>query len=224
MIKVALAEDHKIVRDGIKALLREESNIEVVGEVANGRELLELLPDREVDVILMDINMPEMDGFEATKQVVARYPSIKVLALSMLEHESYILKVLQAGAAGYILKNTGKEELVHAIQSVYTGHPYIYSEIALNLMKKHVSTDNEPIAESGKDEKHSTSKATGDLSKRELEVLRLIAEGLTNAEIAEKLFTSKRTIDGHRQSIIEKTHARNTAALIKYAVSKGIVS
>jgi DNA-binding NarL/FixJ family response regulator len=216
-IKVLLADDHKIIRDGIKSMLRAEQAIEIVGEAANGRELVGLLPDLATDLILMDVNMPEMDGFETTAYIAQHHPSIKVLVLSMLDHERYITKMLEAGALGYILKNTGREELTHAIKTVASGNLYICSEIAINLLKRsHPTPIKYPIPT-------NDPTTAAKLSKRELEVLQLLAEGLNNTEIAEKLFTSKRTVESHRKNLLAKTESKNTAALIKYSLSRGII-
>ncbi|MDQ3290245.1 MAG: response regulator transcription factor [Bacteroidota bacterium] len=215
MIKILLVDDHKIIRDGIQSLLKDEPSIEVVGEASNGLEMVDFLPNNPVDVILMDLNMPMMDGFEGTKYVREHYPNIKVLVLSMLDHENYISKVLDLGASGYILKNTGREEMIYAISTVAAGNHFICTEIALNLLRR-VQTTATKTETNG-------SRQHGDLSKREIEVLKLIAEGFTNAEIADKLFTSKRTIESHRQHLIEKTQAKNTAALVKFALEKGII-
>lgn len=216
-IDIILVDDHKIIRDGIKAFLKEEE-INIVGEAANGRELLELLTETKPDVVLMDINMPEMDGLEATKALKAQFPEVKILILSMLDHEKYVQQMLDSGASGYALKNVGKEELVNGIKQVYEGQMFISTDVALSFLKKLVhggSTTNFSLP--------STEKKPSDLSAREIEVLKLIAEGMTNAEIADKLFTSKRTIESHRQNIIEKTQVKNTAALIKYALNNGII-
>lgn len=217
LIKVILVDDHTIIRDGIKALLRDNDGVQVVGEAGNGKELINLLPTLEANVILMDINMPEMDGFEATSYLREKYPDIKVLVLSMLDHESYVAKVFEAGANGYLLKNTGREEMVCAIKIVASGGRYLCSEIGLNLLNKLKNTGFKPA-------ETTEEKQTRDLSQREIEILKLIADGLTNAEIADKIFTSKRTVETHRQNIIEKTKAKNTAALIKYAIGKGIIT
>ncbi|RDC63489.1 response regulator transcription factor [Adhaeribacter pallidiroseus] len=215
MIHILLVDDHKIIRDGIKSLLKDEATIEVVGEASNAQELIEILPEKEVDVIIMDLNMPVMDGFEGTKYIKENHPDKKVLVLSMLDNENYISKVMDAGASGYILKNTGREEMIYAITTIAAGNLFICTEIALNLLKR-VQSSTAKIENNG-------TRQPGDLSKREIEVLRLIAEGLTNAEIADKLFTSKRTIESHRQHLIEKTQAKNTAALVKFALEKGII-
>jgi DNA-binding NarL/FixJ family response regulator len=216
-IKVIIVDDHTIIRDGIKALMRDNDEILIVGEAANGKELINLLPDLAADVILMDINMPEMDGFEATGYLHEKFPEIKVLVLSMLDHENYIAKVFDAGANGYLLKNTGREEMLCAIKVVARGGRYLCSDIGFNLLNKLKNPTYKPA-------ENNDDKQTRDLSQREVEILKLIADGLTNAEIADKIFTSKRTVETHRQNIIEKTKAKNTAALIKYAIGKGIIT
>lgn len=218
MIKVILVDDHRIIRSGLRSLLEDESSISIVGEAEDGLQLISLLQTTAVDVVVMDIKMPGMDGFDATQHISENFNSIKILALSMFESENYINKMMELGAQGYILKNVTREELVHAIRMIAQGKNYISAEITLNLLKKnsgHSETANGVLKEESE---------VVELSRRELEVLKLITEGLTNAEIAEKLFTSKRTIDSHRQRIIEKTQAKNTAALVKYAISRGIIS
>jgi DNA-binding NarL/FixJ family response regulator len=217
MIKVVLADDHKIIRDGVKSLINHEKDIIIIGEASDGSELLDLLARQQADVAVVDINMPGMDGYETTKQIKEHYNQVKVLILSMLDHESYINKMMDAGAAGYMLKNTGKEELVHGIRMIAGGHKFICTDIALSLLRK---ASNYP----SKIPAAPLLKNTGaELSKREVEVLRLIADGLTNAEIADKLFTSKRTIESHRQSLLEITQSNNTATLIRYAISNGLI-
>ncbi len=215
-INLVLVDDHKIIRDGIKAFLRED-DINIVGEAANGKELLELLAETQADVVLMDVNMPEMDGFEATRAIKEQFPEIKILILSMLDHEKYVQQMINAGAMGYALKNIGKEELLHAIRLVADGHKFISTDVAFSFLHKLQTNSNGGTAWQAPEKKPT------DLSAREIEVLKLIAEGMTNAEIADKLFTSKRTIESHRQNIIEKTNVKNTAALIKYALNNGII-
>ncbi|GAA4376904.1 response regulator transcription factor [Hymenobacter koreensis] len=214
MIRLILADDHTIIRDGIKALLADVADLEVVTTVGNGQELLDTLAETPADVALMDLNMPVMTGFEALPLLREQFPDLRVLVLSMLDHEKYVHQALTAGAMGYVLKNAGKEEIVHAIRTVAANRTFLCSEIGLAVLNKLVQA---PAAQSG-------PKKPNDLSVRETEVLRLIAEGLTNAEIADKLFTSKRTIETHRQNIIEKTQAKNTAALIKYAMETGLLA
>ncbi|WP_114779555.1 response regulator [Botryobacter ruber] len=218
MINVILTDDHQIIRDGIKALLSNDPSIAVVGEASNGNELIDLLAVTVPDVVLLDINMPERDGFETARYLKENFPSIKVLVLSMLDSDSCVNKIISSGADGYMLKNAGKEELRCAIQLVASGTPYICSNLALDLLKR---VQLSAVPANGT---KTSEKGGKELSKRELEVLVLIAEGYTNAEIAEKLFTSKRTIETHRQNLLEKTQTKNTATLIRYALKNGIIA
>jgi DNA-binding NarL/FixJ family response regulator len=214
MIRLLLVDDHTIIRDGIQALLADVPDFQVMGQARNGRELLDMLPTTPADVVLMDLNMPELSGFDTVPLLRQQFPEVRILILSMLDHEKYVQQVLEAGALGYVLKNASKEEIVYAIRTVGAGRPFLCTEVGLALLQKLVQVP--PAAAAG-------AKKPSDLSNRETEVLKLIAEGLTNAEIADKLFTSKRTIETHRQNIIEKTQAKNTAALIKYAMETGLL-
>lgn len=215
-IRIILVDDHTIIRDGIRALFKEKPEVEVIGEAGNGKELIQLLQNTEADLVMMDLNMPDMDGFDATAYLHEKYPNLKILILSMLDHESYITKIMDTGASGYLLKNTGRDEMLCGIKIVASGGQFICSAVVRNLLKKMQNQIGKSVV--------SEEKQTRDLSQREIEILKLIADGLTNAEIADKIFTSKRTVETHRQNIIEKTKAKNTAALIKYAISKGIIS
>ncbi|MBU6120713.1 response regulator [Hymenobacter siberiensis] len=218
MTRLLLADDHTILRDGIRALLSAEPDLDVVGEASNGAEVLALLETTPVDVVLMDVQMPILDGFATMPELRLRFPEVRVLVLTMLDHENYVARMLDAGALGYVLKNAAISEITHAIRTVAAGNPFLCTEIGLNMLYKAVA--QRPGTEDSTAEGHSGA----DLTARELEVLKLIAEGLTNGEIADKLFTSKRTIETHRQNIIAKTQAKNTAALIKLAVSRGLIS
>ncbi len=217
MSRVLLIEDHNVVRDGIKFLLEKEKDLHVVAEATNGKQTLELLEKGlNIDIILADINMPEMNGMEMTAQVKKKFPHIKVIILSMLDHDKYIIEAFKAGASAYILKNVTAAELVFAIKHICTtNEQYICREIALRLLNKLINKQDVTII----DELEEI-----DISKREIEVLTLIAEGFTNMEIADKLYTSKRTVEGHRQNLIDKTGSRNTAALIRYAILSGLIS
>ena len=218
MTRLLLADDHTILRDGIRALLSAEPDLEVVGEAGNGAEVLALLETTPVDVVLMDVQMPVLDGFATMPELRLRFPDVRVLVLTMLDHENYVARMLEAGALGYVLKNAAISEITHAIRTVAAGNPFLCTEIGLNMLYKAVA--QRTGAEDSAAEGHSGA----DLTARELEVLKLIAEGMTNGEIADKLFTSKRTIETHRQNIIAKTQAKNTAALIKLAVGRGLIS
>ncbi|WP_299824741.1 response regulator transcription factor [uncultured Pontibacter sp.] len=214
-IRIIITDDHKIIREGICSLLANNEEIEIVGDASNGAEALDLLATTPADVVLMDVNMPVMDGYEATRAIHEQYPDTKVVALSVLNDETCIHRMLESGALGYILKSSGKEELFMAIKLVYNGTPYISSDAAMQLLDRVIN----PLQEG---ETHGNE--SNILSKREMEVLALIAEGYTNAEIADKLFTSKRTIETHRQNILEKTKSKNTAKLIKYAFQNKLIA
>jgi DNA-binding NarL/FixJ family response regulator len=215
-IKVILADDHLILRDGIRYLLQNEPGIELVGQASNGEELIKMLPHTPANLVLLDLNMPGMDGFESLEYIQQHFPAVSVLILSMVAPEKHIVRLMEMGALGYVLKTIGKEELVYAIRKVANGQIYIGTDITMSLLKR-----TQPKAV------RVESEAGGlpvDLSKREVEVLELISEGYSNHEIAEKLCVSKRTIDSHRQNLMEKTRVKNTAALIKFAIVKGIIS
>jgi len=218
MVKLVLTDDHKLFREGIKALLTDDDSIEIIGEAANGNQLLELLENVPADIVLLDMSMPEMDGLATIKRLRDQHPDVKVLVLSMLDSECYVRQTLEFGVAGYLLKNIGREELSAAIKLVDSGVQYISPNLTLDLLRK-----TNGVAPSAV-EPFYNKLPFKELSKREMEVLQLISEGFTNAEISEKLFTSKRTIETHRQNLLEKTHTKNTAALIKFAVLNGIVS
>ncbi len=214
MSRIFLVDDHTIVRDGIRAMLAGEPSIEVVGEASNGQELLDRLPTTPTDVVLLDANMPVLDGLATTLRLRAEYPQVRILVLSMLAHERYIGQLFEAGAAGYVLKSAEKGEILVAIQTVIAGRQFLCSELGLSMLRKVLAKDDEP---------NEASKASR-LSRRETEVLQLLSEGFTTNEIAEKLFTSKRTIETHRQNILEKTQTKNTAALIRLAVTQGLLN
>ena len=215
MIKILLAEDHTIVRNGIRSILESDPRFRVIGEAKNGQEVIQKISEGLIpDLVIADINMPEVDGLKLIEELNHLYPAIKTLILSMLEHEKYIVKAICGGAAGYLLKNTSKSELLFAIQHIQEGNQYICSELSLKMLAKLPPADDSPSEE---------LKTVASLSKREKEILGLIAEGYTNSEIADMLFTSRRTVEGHRLNLIEKTGVRNTAALIKFAVKTGII-
>jgi DNA-binding NarL/FixJ family response regulator len=215
MLKILLAEDHNIVRNGIKMLLETESSIHVVGEMVNGLEVIEYFDHGgRADIVLADINMPELDGISMAKELKAKYPEVKVVMLSMHDNEKYISQAFIDGAVGYLLKNISAEELVFSLKHIDTGKKYICAELAVNMLTKLISN--------GILEQDATF-SESDFSSREIEVLHLIAEGLTNLEMADKLFISKRTVEGHRQSLLDKTGSRNTAKLIRYAATNGLL-
>ncbi|WP_231427260.1 response regulator transcription factor [Pedobacter sp. Leaf250] len=214
-IKVLIADNHSIVRNGVKSLIEKQNNIEVVAEAANGLEVLRLLQSGIApNIVLTDIAMPEMDGIELTKLIRLNYPEIKVLILTSADQEGLVISCFEAGAHGYLLKDVSITEVVFAIEKLFAGFKHLSTAIGLKLLDQ----------VQGKYElKTNDVKTNIQLSKRELEILRMIAEGSTNGEIAEKLFTSKRTIEGNRQNLLNKTGQKNTAALINFVVRNGII-
>jgi DNA-binding NarL/FixJ family response regulator len=215
MIRVFLVDDHRVVRSGLRLLLERQPDLAIVGEANDGLELLAQLPTTPTDVVLLDVNMPGLDGPATTRQLQEQYPEVAVLALSMLNKDAYIFEMLDAGAKGYILKTSGLEEIVIGIRAVAAGRQYLCTASGMAALHKLRESPDEPAALAPK---------SGSLSKREKEVLQLISEGLTTGEIAEKLFTSKRTIETHRQNMLEKTQSKNTASLIKLAMTEGLIS
>ena len=214
MINVLLAEDHIIVRDGIRLLLETDPNIHVVAEAKNGDEVLEkLAAEIKADIILTDLQMPGMDGHELISEIRAKYPRMPVMVLSMMDSDTHVSKAFENGASGYLLKNIGAEELIYGVKHVFHGGKYISSELSQSFFEKARN-----VFKVGRAQQSLISFST-----REIEILSLIGEGLTNSEMSEKLFLSKRTIEGHRQTLIDKTGSRNTAALVKYAVLNGVI-
>lgn len=207
-INVVLTEDQELLREAIPALLSDVPEINMVATFYNGRELIEQINLLHVDVVVMDIRMPEMDGFQTTQFLQQYYPNIHILILTMLGDEKTCRKMLDAGAKGFLPKDVGKSDLIFAIKKVAMGETYVspqlYSQMIDTARKKN-----------GKNELG--------LSDFEMEVLQLIAQGYTNKEIAQKLFRSIRTIETHRKHLIDKTNCKNTAMLIKFAMEKGII-
>lgn len=213
MLNLILAEGHPIIRNGIRVLLEADQEINIIGEALNGLEVLDMIEaGDEADVILTDINMPKVDGISLIRQLKISHPEMQVVILSMLDDDKSISQAFAAGASGYLLKNISAQELVFSLKHVHSGAKYICSELAVRFLDKilyQIPPDYPALGLV--------------FSTREIEVLQLVAEGLTNSEMSEKLFISKRTIEGHRQSLIEKIGVKNTAALIKYAVLNGII-
>lgn len=222
-LKILIADDHKLVRTGIRYTLTVGDNVnfvERIDEVVNGREALERSKIFSYDIILMDINMPEMDGIKATNAIIRENPDTKIIALSMHSDDFEIRSMIKAGAKGYLLKNTGSEVLADAIRTVMEGGKYYSNEVALKLMEPY---NGEPTTSTEKKTSTRVDKRKISLTRREIDVLRMIANEYTNDEIAKKFDLSKRTIDSHRQNIISKLQVKNTAGLIKYAIKLGIV-
>jgi DNA-binding NarL/FixJ family response regulator len=212
MIKILVADDHQVFREGIQSILEDLEDIKVLAQAADGQEVMDKLGSIKPDIILMDITMGKVNGIETTKWVKEHYPQIKILVLSMHDESDYIIKEIEAGASGYILKDAGSDEMIRAIRQVALGHTYYDQQVAA-VMADYFTKKNE----------RSARLAELPLSKRELEVLQLIAEEFTNPEIASKLFISIRTVDTHRRNLIEKIDVKNTAGLVKYAIRHGLV-
>ncbi|AMJ64182.1 response regulator transcription factor [Hymenobacter sp. PAMC 26628] len=217
MTRLFLVDDHSIVRTGLRALLATEADLVVVGEASHGQELLDCLPSTPADVVMLDLAMPVLDGLATTTRLRAEYPGLRVLVLTMMAEPQRIGELFAAGARGYMLKSAGQAELLLAIRAVAAGGLYLCSDLGLYLLQQVLAHAASPAA------KATNSRYAGHLTARELEVLRLLATGLTTNDIAAKLFTSKRTIETHRQHILEKTQTKNTAALIHRAVTEGLL-
>ncbi len=211
-IKVAVVDDHILFRKGIVMVVNKMKNIQVVAEADNGRMFLDTVGDAVFDVVLMDIKMPEMDGVEATKAAVEKRPDLKVIALSMFGEEEYLQKMLEAGVKGFILKKNDIDSLEMAIRTVAGNNSYYAPELLPFFTKKFLSPPKEE-----KDDQLQ-------LTKRELEVLSLVAQGKSNQEIADELFISIRTVDGHKTNLITKTGSKNIVALLIYAIRNNLVS
>lgn len=215
MLQVLLAEDHNIVRNGIRMLLETDESIHIVAEAENGRQVLDYFAkELKTDLVLADINMPELDGISLLREMKTVSPDTKIVMLSMHDNEKYVAQAFLEGASGYLLKNVNADELIFALKHVSAGGRYLCSELTMTMLDKMLKNSHHFQPHSRQDI---------EFSQREIEVLKLIAEGLTNNEMSDKLFISKRTIEGHRQSLIDKTGARNTASLIRFAVINGII-
>jgi len=210
LLRVLLADDHVLVRAGIHSLLNQLEGIDVVGEASNGREALELVEMHRPGIVLMDIDMPELNGLEATARIVSRFPSVRVIILSVHGTEEHVLQALRAGAAGYLLKNISPAELDQAIRSVNEGNNHITDSVA-----KHVVARLVEGAKVGSPDR---------LTLRQREVLQLVAEGNTSKEIATKLGISAKTAESHRAEIMQTLGIHDTAGLVRYAIRLGIVS
>jgi two-component system nitrate/nitrite response regulator NarL len=206
-IRIILVDDHQMLLDGLASLLRTEKRFELVGICNRAKDVLELVAHTQVDILITDINMPEMNGVELTRILKKNYPEIKVLALSMLGERSTISEMLEAGISGYILKNTGKEELVNALLKVHSGGLFFSDDITSEMMKS-IAAQTEVKEEKVK------------LTSRELEIVKLIAAEKSNLEIAELLFISERTVETHRKNIFRKTGTKGVVGLLKLAMEQ----
>ncbi|MDF2438306.1 MAG: degU 1 [Bacteroidota bacterium] len=210
-IKVFILDDHQMLIDGLKALLMNEAGFEIIGTSTSSKQALEIIGKSTPDIILTDINMPEMDGIEFTRAAKKKHPEVKILALSMFGEKSTISEILDAGASGYILKNTGKEELINALVKISSGGMYFSDEISAEMMK----------AMSERGQKKEDEKIH--LTEREREIIQLIAKEYSNAQISEALFISERTVETHRKNIFRKANTKTVVGLIKFAMEHKLI-
>ncbi|WP_419801174.1 response regulator [Mucilaginibacter sp.] len=212
MINLAIADDHKIFREGLKATLEDCADLNLVFEAANGIELVKQLAHKNPDVVLMDIKMPEMDGMQATAYIQENFGHVKVLALSMHNEDKYILDMMKAGASGYLLKNAEPQEIIDAVFTVYKKGFYFNEHLSVTLIKQLMGNSSQ-----------AKNKGETELNEREIEVLKLICQEKQNTEIADKLFLSVRTVEGYRTRLFEKTGCKNIVGLVIYAIKKGVI-
>ena len=211
-LRIYIVDDHKLFREGLKLLLSTQDFVHHIYEASNGRDFIENLSFVDCDLVLMDIEMPEMNGIEATEQALRIRPDLKVIVLSMYGDEQYYYKMVDVGVKGFVLKNSGIEKVIAAIRAVAAGENYFSEELLVNILNNM------------RDNKSETPETVdNDISERELEILYHVCKGLSNQEIADELFISKRTVDKHRANLLSKTGCRNTAALVMYAIKNNII-
>jgi DNA-binding NarL/FixJ family response regulator len=214
-INLAIADDHKIFRNGLKAMLEDCPDFKLLIEASNGKELIGQLATHMPDVILMDIKMPEMDGMQTTAYIHEHFKQIKILTLSMHNEDKYIVDMMKAGASGYLLKNAEPEEIIDAISTVYEKGFYFNEHLSVTLIKQLVGPGSYT---------DGAGQQNVDLNDREIEVLRLVCQEYSNQEIADKIFLSVRTVEGYRARLFEKTGSKNLVGLVIFAIKRGIIS
>ena len=215
MIKILIVDDHKLIRDGITSFLSDSSKYEITDEVSDGLEAIESIKRNAPDLIITDLNMPNMDGMELISFVKKEFPSIKIIVLSMVDETQYIRQVLKLGANGYLLKNSGIDEVKAAIDTVMKGNNYYGGDVMDAVMSQ--------LTTGAKKKKVSRFDNAFSLTKREKEILKLIIQEYNNGEIAEKLFISIRTVDAHKRNMIEKTGSKNIAGLLVWAINNEVL-
>lgn len=213
LIRILLVDDHVVVRSGLRMLLEAQPNLLIVGEAENGAEAIQMVKSQRPDVVLMDIQMPDMSGIEATRRLRSAKEQAAILALTMHEDDHYFFEMLHAGASGYILKRAAPDELMEAIKTVASGNVYLYPSLATRLVQDYLRR-----ADAG-----DQPQVQDNLTVREVEILTLIAEGHTNAEIGRELVISPKTVDTHRENIMRKLNLRSRVDLVKYALKMGII-
>jgi DNA-binding NarL/FixJ family response regulator len=214
MINILIADDHTMFVDGMESILKVESDFVVVGKCYDGPAVLDFVKDNNVDIVLLDVNLPAMNGIEVCKALAQSKPNVRVLAISMFNEESFVSEILNHGAKGYILKNTGRDELLVAIRTVAKGDSYFSNEVTETIMK---SLMNQRKASA------KSSAFIPKLSRREKEVLKLIAQEFTTQEIGDSLFISLKTVESHRSSLLSKLNARNSVGLVRIAIENNLL-
>ena len=209
-MKILLVDDHTLFRNGLKMLLDTLPGYEVTGEASNGKEFLELIAKYDYDIIFLDIEMPEINGIEAAKQAIEQKPELRIITLSMYGDEEYYDQMVDAGAKGFLLKNTNLQEVKTAIDTVMSGGNYFSQELMQSLLRNYKSVKE-------------TKGPEAELSEREIEILLLICSGLSNQQIGDTLFISKRTVEKHRANILSKSNCKNTAGLVMYAIKNQMI-
>lgn len=214
MTNILIADDHTMFVDGMESILKDEADFFVIGRSYDGPSVLQFISSHPVDVVLLDVNLPGMNGIEVCKEITQHHPNIKVLAISMFNEESFVSEILNNGAKGYILKNTGRDELLKAIRTVADGNSYFSNEVTETIMKGLMN------------QRKAASKSNifyPKLSRREKEVLKLIAQEFTTQEIADNLYISLKTVESHRSSLLSKLNARNSVGLVRIALENSLL-
>ena len=212
-INIILVDDHKIIRDGLRSLLAKETDMAVVAEAENGRDAVKLSRKLNPDIVVMDINMPDLNGVDAATLIMEESPDVKIIALSIHSTRRYVTRMLKAGASGYLVKHCAYEELANAIRSVANNKPYLSSQILDTVLSDYTSSVSS-----------SEISTLSTLTSREREVLQLVAEGMKSEEIANRLFVSVKTVSSHRRAIMQKLNLHSVAELTRYAIREGLVS
>ena len=211
-IKIVLADDHHVVRHGLRTLFNAEPDFEVIGEVSSGLDVLDMVEKKKPDILVLDLMMPEIGGLEVARQVSQRVPQTRIMVLSMQANEAYVLEALRNGAAGYCLKDTSATELIEAVRAIVSGQRYLSSTLSERAIDAYVLR-----AQAANVDSYDT------LTNREREVLHLLAEGRSNTEVAERLFISARTVEVHRANLMHKLHLKNQTDIIRYAIRRGLL-
>lgn len=214
-IRIVLADDHRIMREGLRSLMEKEADVQVIGEAETGQQALELVTQLKPDVVLMDIGMPDLNGIEATRRMISQQPQIRVVALSTFSDKRYVTTMLQAGAVGYVLKAAASGELLRAIRAVVQGQVYLCPEITSTVVDNVIGGDGQMVY---------SRRSTAILGARERQILQLVAEGKTSMEMASQLDIAVKTVETHRRNIMKKLDLHSVAELTKYAVREGLTS